>query len=391
MAHSSALSDPDALAAAQARIQALEATVATLQQRVRDQRRFLDQFSRHAPAAIAMFDRELNYLMVSDRWLEDYRLRGQDLIGRNHYEVFPDIPDRWKAVHQRCLQGVTESCEADPFPRADGYTEYINWVVAPWYKEGDKVGGLIFFTEVVTEQVEAQQDLQRLHAQVKASHRRLGAYAEAVTRAVGEVLHSGLEAVAQWQVPPLAADDPRAVDEQVGYLRAGLRRGQRLIESLQAFAHGGSYGDKPQGVDLNQVLAAVLDTLAPLVEARQAHIRSGPLPTVTANEFEMMALFQNLIGNALRYHGPGQPEIRVSVQEKDGYWTFSVQDNGPGIPPEIAEEIFQLFRRTDLDPSHQGIGISLPVCKRIVEAQGGEIWLQSLRGAGTQVFFTLPL
>lgn len=388
MSPSSEHPEPSDLAAAQARIQALEATVATLQGRLHDQRRFLDQFSRHAPAAIAMFDRQMQYLMVSDRWLEDYRLQGQDLLGRSHYEVFPEIPQRWKEVHQRCLKGVIESCEADAFPRADGQLDYINWVVAPWYKNHDTVGGLIFFTEVVTEQVEAQENLKRLHQELKDSHQKLEEYADAITHAVDGLIASGIDAARELSVPEVATD-PGAVRDQAAFLHAGLRRMQRMMQGLRAFTRVGNHTGY-HAVDLNQVLQAVLADLAAPIGAQQAQITHRHLPVVQANEFEMIALFQNLIGNALRYHGPGRPEVSLRVEAGEGLWRIEVADNGPGIPEDLQAEIFQLFRRTDLDPTHQGIGISLPVCKRIVEGMGGEIWLESSPGAGTRIFFTLP-
>lgn len=120
----------------------------------------LRQFIKHAPAAVAMLDNEMRYLQASDRWLADYHLLGQDLIGKSHYEVFPDIPDRWRAVHQRVLTGATERCEQDPFPRADGTTEWLHWEVRPWFKADGKIGGLIMFTQVITERRRVEDALR---------------------------------------------------------------------------------------------------------------------------------------------------------------------------------------------------------------------------------------
>ncbi|WOI54097.1 PAS domain-containing protein [Parvularcula sp. LCG005] len=114
---------------------------------------FAETFLRHAPSAIAMFDRDMRYLVVTDQWMADYRLSDHDLIGRSHYEIFPEIPDDWKEMHQRTLSGETLSSEADPFLRADGTLDWVKWRNVPWYAADGQVGGIIMFTEVVSDQM----------------------------------------------------------------------------------------------------------------------------------------------------------------------------------------------------------------------------------------------
>ncbi|MBV9343891.1 MAG: PAS domain-containing protein [Gammaproteobacteria bacterium] len=116
-------------------------------------------FIEDAPAAIAMFDRDMRYLAASGRYLKEYRLSG-DLTGRTHYEVFPDIPERWKAVHARCLAGASEQCEADSFTRADGSVEWLRWEMRPWYDADGRVGGLLLFSENITERKRIEQALR---------------------------------------------------------------------------------------------------------------------------------------------------------------------------------------------------------------------------------------
>ena len=107
-------------------------------------------FLEHSPAAVAMFDRDMNYLLVSNRFAGDYRLSDTDLIGRNHWKVFPDLPLRWREVHQRCLAGAVESCPEDPFPRGDGSLDWVRWEMRPWYDVDASVGGVILFSEIIT-------------------------------------------------------------------------------------------------------------------------------------------------------------------------------------------------------------------------------------------------
>ena len=119
----------------------------------------LRQFVRHTPAAVAMFDSDVRYIQVSNRWLNDYQLTEKDLIGKSHYDVFPDVPQRWKDIHRRVLKGGVERCDEDPFPRSDGSTVWLQWEVQPWRGPAGEIRGLIMFTQVITERKEAAQKI----------------------------------------------------------------------------------------------------------------------------------------------------------------------------------------------------------------------------------------
>jgi PAS domain S-box-containing protein len=135
--------------------------------------RMMHFFVEHTPIAAAVFDREMRYLLVSQRWMTDYKLGDQNLIGRSHYEVFPGIPQRWKEVHQRCLTGAVENCAEDTFLRADGSVEWLRWAVRPWHKEDGSIGGICMFTEVITDRKQTEIALRESEARFRAMFQAL--------------------------------------------------------------------------------------------------------------------------------------------------------------------------------------------------------------------------
>ena len=124
---------------------------------LREREEQLRLYVDHSPAAIAMFDRDMRYLVVSRRWIEDYRLGEAPILGRSHYEIFPEITEAWKEVHRRCLAGAVEKCDEEPFHRSDGTIDWIRWEVRPWHQADGSVGGIVIFSEDISprKQVEA--------------------------------------------------------------------------------------------------------------------------------------------------------------------------------------------------------------------------------------------
>lgn len=130
------------------------------QRNLRDSEERMRLFIEHAPAALAMFDREMRYIAASHRWMTDYSLEGQEVTGRSHYEVFPNIPDRWKTVHRQALSGETIALKEDRFERPDGSIQWLSWEVRPWYDAENEIGGIIVFTEDISERKYAMERLK---------------------------------------------------------------------------------------------------------------------------------------------------------------------------------------------------------------------------------------
>lgn len=125
-------------------------------------------FMEYTPAAIAIFDRQMHYLLASRRWREDYGLGDVDIIGHSHYEIFPNISQHWREIHQRCLAGSIEKSEEDAFLRADGRVDWVKWEIHPWYEDTGVVGGIIMFTEVITARKQVEEELKRLNEELEA-------------------------------------------------------------------------------------------------------------------------------------------------------------------------------------------------------------------------------
>jgi signal transduction histidine kinase len=179
-------------------------------------------------------------------------------------------------------------------------------------------------------------------------------------------------------------------DKFIGYASEGAQRMQVLIQDLLAFSRISRNGFTSVRVDCNAVLQEVLQALAPAIEESGTLVTHGDLPAVWADHTHVAQLFQNLIGNAIKFHGKDSPAISVHAEKKGEYWLFNVTDNGIGIAPEYLENVFVVFQRFHARSEYPGNGIGLAICKKIVEHYGGKIWVESPAGSGSTFKFTLP-
>jgi light-regulated signal transduction histidine kinase (bacteriophytochrome) len=170
----------------------------------------------------------------------------------------------------------------------------------------------------------------------------------------------------------------------------GARRMRALITDLLSYSRVESGGREFAEVDMNKALSTALSDLEAVIRTQGAEIESGDLPRVAADMTQMTQLFQNLVGNAIKYHGPEKPRISIGAAEDHEGWTFSVRDNGIGIAPEHQEKIFQMFHRLHAREDYEGTGIGLAIAKRIVDRHGGRIWVESGGKNGSTFFFTMP-
>ncbi|MGB6458063.1 MAG: ATP-binding protein, partial [Streptosporangiaceae bacterium] len=185
--------------------------------------------------------------------------------------------------------------------------------------------------------------------------------------------------------------DARA-DQYIEFAVDGAKRMQALIDDLLAFSRVGRLERDPVLVSCASALSQARVNLAAEIRSTKAVIESTELPSVRAEFSLLTSLFQNLIGNALKFHSERPPLVRISAtQHNEGDWLFSVADNGIGIEPEYAERIFVIFQRLHDRSEYDGTGIGLAMCRKIVEHYGGQIWLDTTHRGGANFNFTLPV
>ena len=184
------------------------------------------------------------------------------------------------------------------------------------------------------------------------------------------------------------------LDEQgrefVSYALDGAKRMQALINDLLAYSRVDSRGGSFEPTNCEQVLESATSNLKLALQESGAAVTHEPLPTVRADPVQLTQLFQNLLGNAMKFHGPEPPRIHIECERQNGEWIFSVKDNGIGIEPRNYDRIFVIFQRLHTRKEYSGTGIGLAICKRIVERHGGRIWVESAPGQGSTFCFTLP-
>jgi light-regulated signal transduction histidine kinase (bacteriophytochrome) len=166
---------------------------------------------------------------------------------------------------------------------------------------------------------------------------------------------------------------------------------QQLINDLLAYSRVGRQGKQFVPVNCNEALDRALGNLKMAIAESDAEITREPLPTVNGDLTLLTQLFQNLVGNALKFRGEQPLKVHIEASRQGTDWQFSVSDNGIGIAPQDFERIFVIFQRLHGREKYPGTGIGLSMCKKIVERHGGRIWLESKLGKGTSFFFTLPV
>jgi PAS domain S-box-containing protein len=256
----------------------------------------------------------------------------------------------------------------------------------------DPLGRAVRMTGVswdITQQKSAEKQLRALLDELARSNKELEQFAYVASHDLQEPLRmvSSFTQLLEQRYRDKLDDDAR---EFINYAVDGARRMQRLINDLLEFSRVSTRGRRLEAVDANVVLGTVRANLSAAIEEAGALVTNEELPTVMADPTQLGQLLQNLIGNAIKFHGDESPRVHVVACERPGEWIFAVKDNGIGIDPEYFDRIFVIFQRLQVTADYPGTGIGLAVCKRIVERHGGRIWVESEPGHGAIFSFAIP-
>jgi light-regulated signal transduction histidine kinase (bacteriophytochrome) len=261
--------------------------------------------------------------------------------------------------------------------------------ITPVRAGGAEITHFVAIKQDITERKRAQADLQRTAQDLERSNRDLEQFAYIASHDLQEPLRAigGYVSLLQRRFPENL--DPKAI-EYIQGAAEGAHRMARLITDLLAFSRVGTRGGSFAPADLNAVLNEALHNLHATIHTTGAKVTWDALPSLSVDATQMMQLFQNLIGNAIKFQGEQPPQIHVGARREDQRWVISVRDNGIGIDPRYFEKIFQVFQRLHTRKVYAGTGIGLAICKKIVERHGGTIWVESQPGQGATFFFSLP-
>ena len=229
---------------------------------------------------------------------------------------------------------------------------------------------------------QAEEDLARKVEELARSNADLEQFAYVASHDLQEPLRM-VAAYTQLLAERYRGKLDENADKFIGYASEGALRMQTLIQDLLAFSRVGRNGIACGRVDCDAAMEEVLKSLGPAIQESGAVVTHGELPAVWADRSQMAQVFQNLIGNAIKFRGKEPPAISVQAEKAGQHWLFSVSDNGIGIAPEYAENIFVVFQRLHARTEYPGNGIGLAICKKIVERNGGKIWVEAQAGHGS--------
>ena len=354
----------------------------------------LAYFIKHMPAAVAICDRDMRYLMVSDRWYSDFRVKEASIIGKSHYDVFHAMPLRWRSILSAAIETGASSSDEDKI-ELKGKPFWLHWDVRPWRQPDGAIGGIIMATEIVTARKESEEALKAAKALADGANRAKTEFLASMNHELRTPLTSIRGALGLIDGGALGPVSER-VGEMVKRAFNNSERLSRLIndildlEKIEAgkmqinispFIVGPALR---QSVEANHMYAAKFRV--------RYELQSAPDDIeVMADPDRLLQVLANLLSNAAKFSPEGGVvEVRAGLRK--GRVRYEVQDHGIGIAPQFRNRIFEKFSQAEAtdDRKREGTGLGLSIAKHLVEEMGGTIGFDTEEGKGTTFFFDLP-
>ena len=354
----------------------------------------LKTFINQAPVSMAMFDRDMNYLAISGRWLKEHGRGYADLIGCHHYHVHPDLPEEWKAIHRQGLSGVTSKNDEDLWIQADGSKHWLRWAVVPWTDEYGAVGGIIISTEDITTQKHALTKLTEQAQQLRETSLRKDRFLAMLAHELRNPLAPIYNAV---QILKFSDSDPVRIAWCSNIINRQVEHLVRLVDDLLDISRisRNLIELKKEPLAVQDFIQSAVETCQPLIDdRRQKFSMALPLEPlwVKGDRIRLAQVVANLINNAAKYTQEGGC-IDLSIESSAELISIRVSDNGCGIDSTDLSNLFELFYQADrtLDRAQGGLGIGLSLVHSLVGKHGGEVKAYSAgHGQGSELVVRLP-
>ncbi len=336
-------------------------------------------------------DRELRLSFHSSGFAQRSGTTSNKLLGKCRWEEpnrFP-LSGTWDE-HRATLEAHEPFKNFEYVRIGDGGEQYfVSLSGVPIYDAAGKFKGYRGVGTNITARKQAEQALRQAHDELARSNAELEQFAYVASHDLQEPLRM-VSSYTQLLLRRYGERFDGDAKEFMDYIVDGAARMKQLIEDLLAYSRVGTRGREFRPVACEEALDKALINLRAAIEAGGATVTRDPLPVLKADDSQLAQLFQNLIGNALKFHGAEAPRVHVGAAEHETEWEFLVRDNGIGIEPEYFERIFLVFQRLHNKNEYPGTGIGLAICKKVVDRHGGRIWVESKPGEGSTMHFTLP-
>jgi len=343
-----------------------------------------------APDAMVVVDQGGEIVLLNVQAEKQFGYRRDELVGQKMKSLIPEgfaerlTADALRSAEDALAQQIGTGIELNG-RRKDGSEFPIEIMLSPL----ESAEGVLVTAAIrdITKRKKAEANLLQKVEELNRSNEELEQFAYIASHDLQEPLRmvaSYTQLLSKRYKGKLDSD----ADEFIAFAVDGASRMQRLIQDLLAYSRVGTKGNDLRDTSSEEALEQALINLRGAIEASGAQVTHDPLPTVLADEMQLVQLFQNLVGNAIKYQNPGVPRIHISAARNGGkQWTFSIKDNGLGIDPQYFEKIFGMFQRLHKREEFAGTGVGLAICKKIVERHGGSISVESQPGQGSTFRF----